>query len=222
VGEVCLAGGRLVELGSAELPCGEACLTGGLRGKKARLRLGERSMNLISPNSPAYYLTSVTKDRLPVFRLDFLKTVTCNALAEARTSGKFLIFAYVIMPDHLHLISDGENKAAKVLQFVNGLISRRVIDFLRAHGHESSLKKLEHQEYRRGHKYSLWGHHPNIRLLTSENMLMERVHYTHQNSVRAGLVERAEDYRFSSVRIWNRAPLEEEPLLVDTDKLHWR
>ena len=179
-------------------------------------------MNLISPNSPVYYLTSVTNDRLPVFRLDVLKTVACNALAEARTSGKFLIFAYVIMPDHFHFITDGEQKAAKVLQFANGIISRRVIDFLKAHGHDRSLKKLEHQEYRRGHKYSLWDHHPNIRLLTSENMLMERVHYTHQNPVRANLVQRAEDYRFSSVRIWNNKSLEDEPLMVDIDKLRWR
>ena len=51
---------------------------------------------------------------------------------------------------------------------------------------------------------------------------MQRVHYTHQNPVRAGLVERAEDYRFSSVRIWNGMPLEDEPLTVDLDKLRWR
>ena len=101
----------------------------------------QKDMSLITPNSPAYYLTSVTKDRLPAFRLDTLKSVVCNALAEARTSGGFLIFAYVIMPDHLHLISDSENKPAKVLQFINGVVSRRVIDFLKQHGHNSSLKK---------------------------------------------------------------------------------
>src|SRR5687767_1099875 len=180
------------------------------------------SMNLITPNSPAYYLTSVTKDRLPVFRLDKLKSVACDALAEARTSGGFLIFAYVIMPDHLHLISDGEKKPAKVLQFVNGVVSRRVIDFLKQLGHEASLKKLQHQEYRRGHKYSLWDHHPNVRLLTSENMFMQRVHYTHQNPVRAGLVNRPEDYLHSSVRMWNAKPREDEPLTVDLEQFRWK
>lgn len=180
------------------------------------------SMNLISPNSPAYYLTSVAKDRLPVFRLDALKSVACKALAAARTSGGFLILAYVIMPDHLHLISDGEKKSTRVAQFINGIVSRRVINFLKEHGHESSLRKLQHEEYRRGHRYSLWDHRPNVRLLTSENMLMQRVHYTHQNPVRAGLVKRAEDYKYSSIRIWNGTPLEDEPLAVDLDKLRWR
>lgn len=179
-------------------------------------------MNFISPNCPTYYLTSVTKDRLPAFRLDALKSIACAALNEARNSGKFLILAYVIMPDHLHVITDGERKAAVVLRFINGVISRRVIDFLKREGHHTSLEKLRHESYRRGHEYSLWDHHPNVRLLTSESMFMQRVHYTHQNPVRAGLLERSEDYRYSSVRLWNRTPLEDEPLMVDIGKIKWR
>lgn len=179
-------------------------------------------MDFVSPNSPAYYLTSVAKDRLPVFRLDTLKSITCAALDEAKISGGFLILAYVIMPDHLHVITDGEKKAPLIQRYINGIISRRVIDYLKLHGHASSLQKLRHEEYRRGHRYSLWDHHPNTRLLTSESMFMQRVHYTHQNPVRLGLAERAEDYRFSSARIWERKPLEDEPLLVDLDKIRWR
>ncbi|MDX6443519.1 MAG: hypothetical protein QOH71_593 [Blastocatellia bacterium] len=179
-------------------------------------------MNYISPNSPAYYLTSVTKDRLPVFRLDALKAVVCRALDEARTSGKFLILAYVIMPDHFHIISDGDKKAAVVLRFINGLVGRRIIDFLKSEGRDSSLEKLRHETYRRGHEYSLWDHHPNVRLLTSESMFMQRVHYTHQNPARLSLVERAEDYRYSSVRFWNGTTWENEPLMVDIGKIRWR
>jgi putative transposase len=179
-------------------------------------------MNYISPNSPTYYLTSVTKDRLPVFRLDALKSVACAALNESRTSGRFLILAYVIMPDHLHVISDGEKKAAVILRFINGIVSRRIIDFLKREGHSSSLEKLRHGSYRRGHDYSLWDHHPNVRLLTSESMFMQRVHYTHQNPVRLGLVERADEYLYSSVRFWNRTPLEDEPLAVDIGEIKWR
>ncbi len=181
-----------------------------------------QSMDFISPNSPAYYLTSVAKDRLSVFRLDTLKLIACATMNQARESGGFLILAYVIMPDQFHVITDSVKKASVIQRFINGITSRRVIDFLKQEGHTASLEKLRHEEYRRGHRYSLWDHHPNVRLLTSEGMFMQRVHYTHQNPVRLGLVERAEDYRFSSVRIWNRRPLEDEPLRVDIDKIRWR
>jgi REP element-mobilizing transposase RayT len=60
-------------------------------------------MFAISQDSPAYYLTSVTNSRLPVFRTDKLKQATCAALDEARKSSGALFFAYVIMPDHLHI-----------------------------------------------------------------------------------------------------------------------
>src|SRR5687767_5763131 len=143
----------------------------------------------ISPGSPAYYLTSVAKDRLPVFRSDKIKTIASEALDEARTSGNFLMFAYVIMPDHLHLVTDSNKKPEVILRYVNGIVARRVINFLKEHDYLSSLQKLRHEDYRRGHRYSLWDHHPNIRQLTSESMFMQRVHYTHQNPVRAGLVE---------------------------------
>lgn len=210
----------LIGCGYADVQCGKACLT--VNDSCLSRGYAAPHLEFISPNSPAYYLTSVAKSRLSVFRLDTLKSIACAAIDEARKSCGFLILAYVIMPDHFHIITDGEKKPSVIQRYVNGITSRRVIDYLKSEGHSASLEKLRHHEYRRRHRYSLWDHHPNVRLLTSESMLMQRVHYTHQNPVRLGLVERAEDYRYSSARIWNRRPLEDEPLLVDIDKIRWR
>ena len=179
-------------------------------------------MHAISRDTPALYLTAVAKDRLPVFRTDTIKAITCKALDEARKSGRFAIYAYVIMPDHLHAITDSAIKPSKVLQYINGIISRRVIDHLKEHGHNASLLKLRRESGARGHMYSLWEHHNNTLPIFSEDMFMQKVNYIHQNPVRAGLIERAEDYRWSSVRSWKRCPLEDEPLLVDIDRINWR
>jgi REP element-mobilizing transposase RayT len=82
----------------------------------------------ISRDSQALYITIVTKDRLPVFQTDAIRLVTCQALDEARKSGGFLLFAYVIMPDHLHLLTDCPKTSADVLRCVKGITARRVID----------------------------------------------------------------------------------------------
>ena len=87
-------------------------------------------MHTISRDAPGYYLTSVAKDRLPIFRTDEIKLIACAALNEARKSGKFALYAYVIMPDHLHVITDSILRASKTLQFINGITSRRIIDSL--------------------------------------------------------------------------------------------
>ncbi|MEK6281957.1 MAG: transposase [Acidobacteriota bacterium] len=179
-------------------------------------------VHIISRDSPCYYLTSVPRNRLQVFRTDAVKIITCNALDEARNSGKFALYAYVIMPDHLHVVSDSACASRDTLRFINGIIGRRVIDYLKEKGYERSLTKLRQETKKQNYRYSLWDHHPDARLLLTEKMLMERVHYTHQNPVRAGLVKRAEDYRWSSIRIWNRNPLEDEPLLMNLDRIKWR
>jgi REP element-mobilizing transposase RayT len=179
-------------------------------------------MHAISRDVPALYFTCVAKDRLQVFRTDLIKSITCKALDEARLSGGFAIYAYVIMPDHLHLLTDSPLKPSKILQYINGIISRRVIDYLKGHGHNSSLRKLQRESGARGYRYSLWDHHSNALPIFSEDMFVQKVNYIHQNSLRAELVERAEDFRWSSVRIWKRCPLEDEPLMVDIDRIKWR
>ena len=176
----------------------------------------------ISKDSPAYYLTSVTKDRLPVFRKAPLKDLACEALDEARRSAGFLLLAYVLMTDHLHAIIASELKPSKVLQYVNGIIGHRVISFLKTNGHALSLEKLRHAKKDRGYQYSLWDHHPNAKVLTSEDVVLQKVKYVHQNPVRAGLVSDADEYRWSSVRCWAGTAREDEPLIVDIDKIAWR
>lgn len=175
----------------------------------------------ISKDSPIYYLTSVTNGRLPVFKTSRLKELLCEALDEARTSASLLIFAYVIMTDHLHALVGSDRKPSEVARYINGISSRRVINYLKESGYESSLQKLRHATGARSHRYSLWDHHPNLKLVTTENGLMEKANYIHQNPVRAGLVDQAVDYRWSSIRYWQRCLLEDEPLKVDIDQLAW-
>ena len=177
---------------------------------------------IISQDSPALFITIVTKDRLPVFQKDAMKELLCEAIAEARTSAGFLLFAYVIMVDHLHLLTSRTAGASNVLRVLKGLTARRVIDHLKANSFVSSLAKLQHQDRERNYRYSLWQTEKNVLPIFSEGMFMEKVNYIHQNPVRAGLVERATDYRWSSARLWQRCPLEDEPLLVDKDLIQWR
>lgn len=179
-------------------------------------------MATISRDRPCLSITNVAHDRLPVFRTDAMKKIVCAALDEARRSGGFAIFAYVIMPEHLHIITDGALKPSDTLRFLNGISSHRVIDYLKEYNYTTSLAKLRDAPKARKHTYSLWDGHSQALPLFSESLFMQRVNYIHQNPVRAGLVERAEDYRWSSIRRWNRWPREDEPLLMDLDKIVWR
>lgn len=58
--------------------------------------------------------------------------------------------------------------------------------------------------------------------MTGEETFMQKVNYIHQNPVRAGLVERAEDYKFSSARLWRGNPMDDEPFTSDHKLIDWR
>ncbi|MGE3466642.1 MAG: transposase [Pyrinomonadaceae bacterium] len=170
-------------------------------------------------DTPAFYLTSVTKNRLPVFRTKVIADLVCSAINEARSSGRFLIFAYVIMLDHLHLVTDSSRKSAEIHRYVNGIVSRRVIDYLKAGNHQRSLEKLRVDRRDAEWQYSLWDHHPDTRLLWSEQMLWQRIQYTHLNPVRAGVVGHPNEWRWSSARIFHGRAADDEPLAVDLNKV---
>ena len=59
----------------------------------------------INKDNLCLFITTVTRNRLPVFRTDAIKTLACRALDEARGSGGFALFAYVIMRGTIRLLT---------------------------------------------------------------------------------------------------------------------
>ena len=176
----------------------------------------------ISRDSQALFITVNTNHRLPVFKKDEIKKVLSDALDEARKSAGLLLFAYVIMLDHLHLLTDQPKPISEVLRVVKGITAHRVIEYLKEQNYSASLAKLQHAVRDRNYRYSLWQTEKNVFPIFSEKLFMQKVNYIHNNPVKAEMVERAVDYRWSSARIWQRNPLEDEPLLMDVNKIVWR
>src|SRR5207249_10399062 len=88
--------------------------------------------------SPPYIYTLSLHDALPIlFRTDILKKIMCEALYEARRSASMLIFAYVIMLDHYHIITDGKREPSDTLRYLNGISAKRI---LRSEEHTSELQ----------------------------------------------------------------------------------
>ena len=96
----------------------------------------------LSRDSQALFITIVTHHRLPVFRTDAMKAVLCGAIDEARKSAGFLLFAYVIMVDHLHLLTGRPTTTSDVLRVLKRLTARIVIDHVKAKNYSSSLTQI--------------------------------------------------------------------------------
>jgi putative transposase len=101
-------------------------------------------------------------------------------LEQTRRLYRFYVTGYVVMPDHVHLLlSEPERRMLSVaIQVLKQAVARR--------------QEIVPAPYWQARYYD--------RNIWSAQELQEKLHYIHQNPVRRGLVERAEDWVWSSFR----------------------
>jgi REP element-mobilizing transposase RayT len=158
---------------------------------------------LISQDSPILFITIVTHNRVRVFQTDKMTQLVCTAIDEARQSAGFLLFAYVIMLDHIHLLTSRPSTASDLLRFLKGITARRIIDYLKVSGYQTSLAKLQHQERDRKYKYSLWQPERNVFPIFSEGMF-EGCETLPEDGARHRLFKSVQTARTLSFRVKSR------------------
>jgi len=138
-------------------------------------------------------------------RFQFLKAErTCQWLAEAidaaRKDYDFALWAYVFMPEHVHAIIYPRQPiydVRPILKAMKQSVGSKAVRHIQRHAPEW----LERITVRRGKRTErrFWqtggGYDRNI---TEASALLFMIEYIHQNPVRRGLVERAEDWKWSS------------------------
>jgi putative transposase len=160
-------------------------------------------------------------------RYPFLKAErTCLWLSEAIGAARrrlgFALWAYVFMPDHLHLIVapcglDAEVEIPRILRAVKEPVGRQAARFLL----RTAPEWLDRIAERRGRRveYHFWqsggGYDRNI---IAPRTLLAMIDYIHLNPVRRGLAERPGDWPWSSAPWFEGgrgAGLEPDPIPPD-------
>ena len=125
-----------------------------------------------------------------------------DSLEFARAQIRFQIWAYVLMPEHVHLLvypGDKPQEMPKFLEHLKEGVARAAIAFLRRNAPQW-LERLRVREGKRI-RHRFWqpggGYDRNI---TSARTLRSMIDYLHENPVRRGLVAKAEDWEWSSAR----------------------
>lgn len=124
-----------------------------------------------------------------------------EALEAARSKFDYQLWAYVLMPEHVHLlVAPGTaGEMSGFLQAVKEAVARKAIAYVRATA-PAWLARLTVREGRRI-RHRFWqpggGYDRNV---TEAATLRSMIDYLHANPVRRGLVPRAEDWEWSSAR----------------------
>jgi len=116
-------------------------------------------------------------------------------LMKFHSDGRLIVYGYVVMPTHIHLVVVPQEgvPTGRILGELKMLSARIVIA-----GWKARLGILPHDVFGSDGKAHVWqarGYDHNCR---SEESVIQKINYCHNNSVRAGLVVHPSEWRWSS------------------------
>ena len=133
--------------------------------------------------------------------------------------GHFDLWAFVIMPEHVHLVLLPHEGILirEILSPIKQRVTRRCLHWVEQNAPTFLARMADvqpdgtvtHRFWQRG-----GGYDRNLRSLAD---VYEKIRYVHGNPVRRGLVERAEDWPWSSAKAWGDGG--DLPLRLDRDSL---
>ncbi|MGD0798314.1 MAG: transposase [Acidobacteriaceae bacterium] len=151
-------------------------------------------MRFAPQETRTYLVTAVTAERRRLFQVTATAELFEHTLLDYRSQGRFLLHAFVIMPEHFRaLITPAPDVSLeKAMQFIKGGFSFRL--------------KSKHDVWMRGFNESQ---------ILSEEKFLNCVRYVEENRVRRGLAVTAHAYSFGSAA---RGPLDPMPLHLHKEK----
>jgi putative transposase len=128
-------------------------------------------------NKPGtYFITAPTYNRRRLFQTTANAELFLDTLQHYRREGHYKLHAFVVMPDHIHILLTPENIALeRAVQLMKGGFSRRLSS-----------------------KLPVWQRGFTDRRIRDREDFITHRDYIHHNPVRARLCQRPEDYPFSS------------------------
>ena len=158
----------------------------------------------------AYFLTLTVVGWIDIFTRNRYNEIIINSLKYCQFNKGLDIFAYVIMPSHLHLVARNlEEKLNMVIRDFKRHTANQIIRTVESETGESRKDWLlhlfkYHAKYKKQNtKYQFWQktNHP-IELKTSA-VIDQKIEYIHNNPVKAGLVLKPECWQYSSANQLN-------------------
>jgi putative transposase len=154
-----------------------------------------------------YFLTATVVNWLPLLNAPWTVDILLNSLRFLQAHGRVTLYAYVILENHLHLITAALDLAKEMGDF-KSFTARQIIDCYRKQGAEDILAQLAWHKrlHKSDRQHQFWqeGSHPQ-RIVGIE-MMQQKVTYIHNNPVKRGWIDDPIHWRYSSARNYAGLP----------------
>lgn len=158
----------------------------------------------IRDQTKPHFLTCTVVNWVDVFTRQRYKDILLESLQYCIENKEMIVYGYVIMSNHLHLIvQSNTSELSNLIGDFKKFTAKKIIASIKSEPESRREWMLEHfqkeaKKHSRNTQYQFWkyGNHPEE--IYSEKFMWSKLDYIHLNPVRAGLVEKASDYLYSS------------------------
>ena len=159
----------------------------------------------------------------PFLGSDRSRSWVCNAIGRARELHMFELWAYVIMPTHVHLLIWPQSPVPSILLSLKQSVANRAVSFARKH-QPQTLERMAHRRPSGNVTHRFWQRGGGFyRNLWTPAHIFSAIEYIHMNPVRDGLCGRAEEWKWSSASQYaslrDMVPVAQTMLPIDIDHL---
>jgi REP element-mobilizing transposase RayT len=145
-----------------------------------------------------YYVTFTVHQWADVFTRSIYIDIVLESLRFCQKEKGLKVYAWVIMSNHIHLILRSDtNKLSDIIRDFKKYTSSRIVKAIENNPKESRRNWLLWLLKKEG-KIWFWEEGYHGVEITSPDFFETNLNYIHLNPVRAKIVERAEDYYYSS------------------------
>lgn len=151
-----------------------------------------------------YFITSTIVDWQPILDDAAIIEIVLNSLEFLQKEKRLTLYAYVVMKTHLHLVASSDNLPKEIANF-RSYTARKSIDYFKEHNQQKTLHLLSQQKlsHRKDREYQFWQEGVQPKRIYDRKMMIQKITYIHENPVRKGYVEKAEDWLYSSAGIYS-------------------
>jgi len=146
-----------------------------------------------------YFISSSIVEMIPVFVNDKYFKILVDAVNYCIKEKDLSVFHYVFLDNHFHMIVSSNN-LSETISSLKRHTARELIKQFRRDNKVWLLTCLSNYKkvYKTDSDYQIWqeGFHPKI--ISTNDMLLQKIHYIYFNPVKRGLVNKPEDWRYSS------------------------
>lgn len=162
----------------------------------------------IHDSQEIYFITFAVVEWVDALSRPYYKDILMESLKYCQQSKGLVIYAYVIMNNHVHLIASADEgyNLSDILRDLKKFTSKKIVKAIEENAQESRkrwmlwLFRSNGQRNSNNENHQFWQQDNHPVCLDNATMLEQRLNYLHNNPIAECIVEEPEHYVYSSAR----------------------